>query len=338
MKKLVLMISALMACMVVGAANVVTIEYNGATATVTIPGDLAAYVTCSSGTSSHVQLVQSDAVADGAPGEITYQLSGSSDDGGFEMKGSYKCTVKLMGVTLNNPSGPAINVDNGKRIELNANKDGGANTLSDGANGDWKACVYTKGHFELKGKGTLNIVGNTAHAISSKEYMQVKNLTLNITGAKKDGIHCKQYFWMQSGTITIKGAEDDGIQVELDGKTSTGILPDHEDTDADIDEDTGNCYLDDGTLTIKDLGKSAIKTDGQVIISGGKQDYDTNAVSENNNPATAITVVRSDDTRANDTTGGEMIYNVTGRQLKDIRKGQIVIIRHGSEVRKVIIK
>ena len=34
-----------MASMVVGAANVVTIEYNGATATVTIPGDLAAYVT-----------------------------------------------------------------------------------------------------------------------------------------------------------------------------------------------------------------------------------------------------------------------------------------------------
>ena len=89
----------------------------------------------------------------------------------------------------------------------------------------------------------------------------MKNLTLNITGAKKDGIHCKQYFWMQSGTINIKGAEDDGIQVELDGKTSTGILPDHEDTDADIDEATGNCYLDDGTLTIKDLGKSAIKTD-----------------------------------------------------------------------------
>ena len=56
-----------------------------------------------------------------------------------------------------------------------------------------------------------------------------------------------------------------------------------------------------------------------------------------NNPATAITV-RSDDTRANDTTGGEVIYDVTGRQLKDIRKGQIVIIRHGSEIRKVIIK
>ena len=339
MKKLVLMITALMACMVVRAANVVTIEYNGATATVTIPGDLAAYVTCSSGTSSHVKLVQSDNVADGVPGEITYQLSGSSDDGGFEMSGSYKCTVKLMGLTLNNPSGPAINVDNGKRIELNANKDGGTNTLSDGANGDWKACVYTKGHFELKGKGTLNIVGNTAHAISCKEYMQVKNLTLNITGAKKDGIHCKQYFWMQSGKINISGAEDDGIQVELDGKTSTGILPDHEDADADIDEDSGNCYLDDGTLSIKDFGKSAIKTDGQLIINGGTQDFDASAVSENNNPAAGISTPRNDDaTQLNDANHSVVIYDLTGRLLKDMRKGKVVIIKKDNEIKKVIIK
>ena len=141
MKKLVLMITALMICMVVRAANVVTIEYKGTTATVTIPDELAAYVTCTSGTSSHVKLVQSDDVADGAPGEITYQLSGNSDNGGFEMSGKYKCTVKLAGLTLTNLEGAAINIDDGKRIELNASKET-TNTLADGANGSWKACVF----------------------------------------------------------------------------------------------------------------------------------------------------------------------------------------------------
>ena len=244
-----------MICMVVRAANVVTIEYKGATATVTIPDELAAYVTCTSGTSSHVKLVQSDDVADGAPGEITYQLSGSSDDGGFEMSGKYKCTVKLAGLTLTNPEGAAINIDDGKRVELNASKET-TNTLADGADGNWKACIYAKGHFELKGKGTINVVGNTAHAISCKEYMQVKNLTLNVTAAAKDGLHCQQYFWMQSGTINISGAKANGIKVELDGKTPTEVYPEHE--NGDEDEDTGNCYLDDGKLTISNCDGSDI--------------------------------------------------------------------------------
>lgn len=325
------MITALMICMVVRAANVVTIEYKGATATVTIPDELAAYVTCSTGTSSHVKLVQSDDVADGAPGEITYQLSGSSDDGGFEMSGNYKCTVKLAGLTLTNPKGAAINIDDGKRIELNANKET-TNTLADGADGNWKACIYAKGHFELKGKGTINVVGNTAHAISCKEYMQVKNLTLNVTAAAKDGLHCQQYFWMQSGTVNISGAKANGIKVELDGKTPTDIYPEHE--NGDDDEDTGNCYLDDGKLTISDCGGAPIKVDGKAVYNGGTQNFDKTAVSEDNFTSTGIITLR------NDVTSGEaVIYDLNGRRIDmlDGRKG-VFIIRKGNEIRKAIIK
>ena len=340
MKKLVLTLAAILTCIVMKAEEkiTVTVAYNGATATVSIPDGAEKYVTCSSGTDSHVQIEQL-LTKDNNPNEIevTYALSGESEDGGFYMKGEYKCTISLEGVTLTNPIGPAINIENGKRIKVAA-KEKTVNTLADGSDGKWKACLYGTGHFEFVQKGTLNVTGNTAHAISCKEYMQFKNQTLNINGAKKDGIHCKQYFWMQkAGKITITGAKDDGIQVELDGKTSTGILPDHEDTEADIDEDTGNCYLDDGTLSIKDFGNSAIKTDGQVIINGGTQDYDANAVSENNNPATAITTLRHDDTRRNDT-NSEVIYDLTGRLLKDMRKGKIVIVKDGNEIRKVIIK
>ena len=325
------MITALMICMVVRAANVVTIEYKGATATVTIPDELAAYVTCSTGTSSHVKLVQSDDVADGAPGEITYQLSGSSDDGGFEMSGNYKCTVKLAGLTLTNPKGAAINIDDGKRIELNANKET-TNTLADGADGNWKACIYAKGHFELKGKGTINVVGNTAHAISCKEYMQVKNLTLNVTAAAKDGLHCQQYFWMQSGTVNISGAKANGIKVELDGKTPTDIYPEHE--NGDDDEDTGNCYLDDGKLTISDCGGAPIKVDGKAVYNGGTQNFDKTAVSEDNFTSTGIITLR------NDVTSGEaVIYDLNRRRIDMLygRKG-VFIIRKGNEIRKAIIK
>ena len=223
------------------------------------------------------------------------------------MKGEYKCTISLEGVELTNPIGPAIEIENGKRIKVAA-LEGSVNTLADGADGKWKACIYGTGHFEFVQKGTINVSSKTGHAISCKEYMQFKNQTLNITGAAKDGIHCKQYFWMQkAGKITITGAADDGIQVELDGDTSTGVLPEHEDTEADIDEDTGNCYLDDGTLAISDFGKTAI--------------------SENNNPATGIASLRSNAAKS------EAAYDLNGRQLKAQKKG--VVIQNG---KKIIMK
>lgn len=329
MKKLFLAIFAVMTCMVLTAKNTVKVNFNGSTATVTIDDNIKDFVTCSSGTSSHVSLVQAETVTDSNPGEITYELSGNSDNGGFELQGSYKCTIKLAGLTLTNPEGAAINIDDGKRIELNASKET-TNTLADGADGNWKACIYAKGHFEIKGKGTLNVTGNTAHAISCKEYMQVKNLTLNITGAKKDGLHCQQYFWMQGGTVNISGAKANGIKVELDGKTPTEIYPDHE--NGDDDEDTGNCYLDDGKLTISNCDGNDIWTSGQLVVSGGTHNYDATKVSQNN--ATDITTLR------NEFTPDEaVIYDLNGRRIDmlDGRKG-VFIIRKDNEIRKVIVQ
>lgn len=339
MKKLVLMITALMICLVVRAANKITVtvtyDKKTETATVSIPEEASSYVICKSGSDSHVkieQLLTKENNTDEI--EVTYALSGESNDGGFYMKGEYKCTISLNGVTLNNPSGPAIDIDNGKKIKLSV-ADKTQNTLTDGFNGDWKACLYAKGHFEFVQKGTLNVTGNTAHAISCKEYMRFKNQTLNILGAVKDGIHCKQYFWMEKGTINISGVADDGIQVELeDDEDYTGILPDHEfkDDDANIeyDENSGNCYQDDGTLTIGACGSYVIHVDGEIITNGGKSSYDTTAVKEDHK-TTAITTLQ------NDIDSTETFYDLDGRQLTGPRKG-IVIIKKGNEIRKAIIK
>ena len=122
--------------------NLVSIAYNGTSATVTVAGNVAQYVEPTIN-GAHVSIAQSntDAVNDD---EITYQLSGTTTDGEFALSGSYKCTVSLAGVTLTNPSGAAINITNGKRIQLSATKNT-TNTLTDGANGSQKACLYSKG-------------------------------------------------------------------------------------------------------------------------------------------------------------------------------------------------
>ena len=189
--------------------NLVSVAYNSTTATVTVAGNVAQYVEPTI-SGAHVTIAQSntDAVNDD---EITYQLSGTTTDGEFALSGSYKCTVSLAGVTLTNPSGAAINITNGKRIQLSAKKNT-TNTLTDGANGSQKACLYSKGQIQFQGNGTLNVIGNTKHAIKSGDYISVKNLTLNVTKAAGDGISCNEYFQMKSGTVTINGVADDGIQ------------------------------------------------------------------------------------------------------------------------------
>ena len=248
--------------------NQVVVTYDGTSATVTIAGNVAQYVTPTiSGAHVNIEQTNTEAVDED---EITYVLSGTTSDGEFALSGSYKCTVSLAGVTLTNPSGAAINITNGKRIQISAKKDT-ENTLADGSGGSQKACVYSKGQIQLQGNGTLNVVGNTKHAIKSGDYITVKNLTLNITSAVGDGINCEEYFLMKSGTVSISGTGDDGIQCDLGGDASTGEIVATETVDAHDDEDSGNVYIEGGTLNITVTADAAkgIKSEGDLKISDG---------------------------------------------------------------------
>ena len=239
----------------------VNVVYSGDTATVSVGDSAAQYLTVSQ-QGAHVSIAQSSNLAT----EITYNLSGTSTDGGFYMSGSYKATVELNNLTLTNTSavysGAAVHIQNGKRINVKVIT-GTTNTLVDAATGSQKGCLYVKGHAEFKQQGTLNVVGNVKHAIKAGEYISLKNATLNITSAVGDGISCNQYFLMESGTININGTEDDGIQCDLDGDTTTGITEDHE------DEDSGNIYIEGGNITINcdAIAAKGIKAAGDVFIS-----------------------------------------------------------------------
>ena len=247
--------------------NTVNVVYDGTTAKVTVAGNVAQYITATVN-GAHVSIAQSTEVSEDNVGEITYTLSGASSDGAFYLTGDYKSTVELNGLTLTNTTpvftGAAIEIQNGKRINVSIKKDT-ENTLTDAVNGEQKACLVVKGHGEFKGKGTLNIYANTAHGIKTGDYMSVKNCAIHVKSAVKDGIHANEYFLMESGTLVLNGVGDDGLQVELDGTTATGETTDHE------DEDSGNFYLLDGsiTATITAAAAKGIKASGDVRVSGG---------------------------------------------------------------------
>lgn len=237
--------------------NLVEVTYSGDDAYVRVAGNVARYVEVSFD-GAHVSVSQSDEVGDDTCGEITYVLEGASADGSFTLSGSYKSSIELHGLDLVSATGAAIDIENGKRTALRV-QEGTVNSLMDGIDGNQKAALYCKGHLEFKQKGTLNVTGRTAHAISAKEYIEVKNTTINILASKKDGINCNQYFMMESGAISIANTAEDGIQVSF---------KDAADRDA---EDTGSITIKGGTLDIDvttDAAK-ALKCEGDFIMSKG---------------------------------------------------------------------
>lgn len=306
--------------------NTVEVRFNGNSATVTMASNISAYVTVSSGTSSHVKLVQAESfmginpTVDNEDGEIIYVLSGTSADGEFYLEGAFKCQVELNGLTLTNPSGPAINIQNGKRCSVTAKK-GTTSTLADGANKDFNGCYHSKGHTKFKGKGTLNVTGNSRHAVYSKEYIEIKNLTLNISSAVKDGIHCKEYFLMESGTVNINSASDDGIQVELANDPVTGIISGHE------DENTGNFYMEGGTLTISSYTDKAVKADGELKMTGGKRNF---------NEDDMLPYAGIDDQWA--VAAAASYYDLNGRRIVQPQRRGIYIERCGGKTVKRIVR
>ena len=240
------------------AQDVVEIVYNESEATVTIPGDITDVTSTVNGANVTINSNTTDK-------EYIYQVKGSSTDGSLIINGSYKLTLQLAGVSLTNAhGGAAIDVECGKRIAVEL-AEGTVNTLSDAAQGGQKAALYFKGHAEFKGGGTLNVTGKMKHAISAKEYIELKTSTgtINILGAVGDGIHCgkgkptneSNYFLMKGGIVNILNVEDDGVD----------------------SDDYGVIRIEGGAISLN-IGDDAtgLKADSTVTIKGGTVNISVN--------------------------------------------------------------
>ena len=230
--------------------NTVSVNYDGQEATVIVAGNIASRVDADVN-GAHVTITQ----ADDTDEEITYRLSGTSDNGSFCMNGSYKATIEMNNLALTSQQGFAVYINDGKRIDLIVN---GQNTLADAADGEQKACFMVKGHTEVKGDGTLTISGNAKHAFKGNEYVELKKTftgQINVTKAASDGLHIGQYLKMNNGNVTVENCGDDGIQVEV--------------TDDADDELNGQILLQGGTVNVNISAQDTkgIRCDGLFTVS-----------------------------------------------------------------------
>jgi len=209
---------------------------------------------------------------------ITAILSGASSAGSFTFDGSCQTVIVLNNLTLTGSTGAAVTVNTGKKTTIVV-PDGTSSTLADATGGSQKACLYSKGNFQFSGgTGTLNVSGNTKHAISCKEEIEIKKTagTINITGAVSDGFHCNDYFQMNGGTVSITGTGGDGIDPDDEGsvviKGGTINIDVATDDTKGIKTDTLAAFTMTGgevTLNVTSQSSHGVRCGTGSVISGG---------------------------------------------------------------------
>ena len=217
-----------------------------------------------------------------------WEVTGTCSDGmiyintGEEKDVNDKVKLRLNGMSLTNPDGPAIYFDRCKKAFITI-ESGTTNTVTDGASytaaveeytidgtvysidaSQAKGAIHSDDSLEVKGKGTLNVNGNYKHGIASDDDISIENGVINITSVK-DGIHANDDITVNGKNVEIT------IETQSDGLDSEGTL---------------NLELLK-SLTVTAAGK-AIKADGDIIITDGTYVCDTTDDSINGNAAVTI--------------------------------------------------
>ncbi|GEM_PF-460462 len=175
-----------------------------------------------------------------------HTVTGTLTNGMIYIDTTERVKLRLSGASITNTSGPAIYCNSADKFFITVTENT-TNTLTDGStysDTSVNATLFTRDDLEIKGKGTLNVIGNYNHAISGKDDIDIENSTLNITSEANDGIHANGKINIISGKLNIT-AKKDAIQNE-DKKFT----------------------IDGGTLTLS-AGGQALVSDKEVVVNGG---------------------------------------------------------------------
>lgn len=172
-------------------------------------------------------VLNNDTVTITQPG--TYLVSGSIADGSLIVLSDSEADIRLVfnNVSITNDDGPALIIEQADKVVITL-VEGSVNTLIDGstydiANDDnYNAALYSKDDLTINGSGTLNVIGNMAHAISVKDDLKILGGILNLE-AVGDGIKGRDSILITGGDITVN-AQGDAIQATNDEDSSLGTI------------------------------------------------------------------------------------------------------------------
>lgn len=227
-------------------------------------------------------------------GKMRYIVKGKSSDGSLKIYSTKKFELMLGGITLTNPTGPAINIQSGKSVYFTIGT-GTTNTLcdgttysapvvTDGEEEDQKGTIFSEGQLLINGNGTLNVTSLGGHGICSDDYIRVRSGKINIESLK-DGFHTNDLFRVgrtqkYSPVITVKSGGDavdcgKGYVLIEAGKlllnsVGEGVKASYEELNPDP-LITPNITIAGGFVKIETTGSksSALKATGSYAQTGG---------------------------------------------------------------------
>ena len=255
---------------VVDTIDMISIVWDGATATVTNPYPTDSINITTNG--GHVTVKSNCTTCN----DIVYNLSGTSSDGNLLFnKLSTPIILRLDGVQLTSVGSSAINIDKNQNavVHLVAGKD---NSFADADSNVDKAVIYGKGSLTVQGSGTLNITSAYANGLQGKRGVTINQgtTTVTVTADTKKGIKTDQHFYMNGGSLNVVASGS----LEIDTSTTyatgydfsycTGIKT------GDSDEGTvGNIVINGGNLTVdcpySNHGGRCLSSDYDIIFNGG---------------------------------------------------------------------
>ncbi len=277
------------------ADGVVEINFDGTNVTASLNGGAATSVSASEASIGKVSdkkitvTLTSNTVADEAndvdeasngviiqykgTGKIKYVLNGSYTGTVFIKNKSADAAVVLNGVniTSDNGAGPVLRFSSELRTFIVV-PEGKTNTLSDTRllnqsstmYDDKKGSIYAKGALIFTGEssttegGTLNVTNaGYKHAIYSKDYVRIADLTLNVTVEGTSGRDCIRTLTgviIDDGNITLRGngtlEDDESVGIKVEGEDA-----DEDDMTVEYTAGTGFVIINGGNLTINTVAK-----------------------------------------------------------------------------------
>ena len=205
--------------------------------------------------------------------EVNYVLSGIATAGFVKIYSDYKLGLVFNGVSIQNPTGAAVNIQSGKKISvtlvdktLNRLIDEGIFQMT--ADEDMKGTFFSKGQLVFDGTGSLLIYGNYGHAICSDDFIEINNGNIIVNHAIKDGIHCNDYFQMEGGNIKILKAKSDGMECAKGHVTINGGSIEIESFSSGI-KANGNMIVTGGEIYCNSGKNGIVSTEGAIVVTGG---------------------------------------------------------------------
>ncbi len=233
-------------------------------------------------------VLQSDVTVKGQGVEpFVCLIKGYCNDGRLVIDCDTTCTLILDNLNLTSRHSSAICVKQKQKVKLIL-PDNSESRLTDGfiyqtdSTDTSNGCLYTKGSLTIEGGGTLSVVGNYRHGISSGKNVTMTDGHIIIHEAQKDGLHCDK-LQMRGGLLSVylKSDASKGVKCKEDfimkGGTIEGeahgsvVIESGETSYCSLLKCGGNMTIEDGIVSLTHYGQGGrcISADGNLRILGG---------------------------------------------------------------------